>query len=174
MPQDELFWRDEQGVKTVLQKTITLLSYAAKRRILLTIAGFDPSAGAGISADLKVFAAHGAYGMACITALTIQSTARCQSGRTSGCAIVAATLEMLAEDVSFSGIKVGMLANGEIAEVVNNFLKSLRAPRSCWIRVAMSFSGLRFAGLRWNPDYPSTGLLAGSTGSRRTWTSLGN
>jgi hydroxymethylpyrimidine/phosphomethylpyrimidine kinase len=40
----------------------------------LTIAGFDPSSGAGITADLKVFAAHGLFGTSCITALTVQST----------------------------------------------------------------------------------------------------
>ena len=63
--------------------------------------------------------------MGCITALTIQSTAGVRAVEPVAAAILAATLEMLAEDVTFSGIKVGMLANGEIAEVVNNFLKSL-------------------------------------------------
>ncbi len=42
---------------------------------LLTIAGFDPSSGAGVTADIKTIAAHGCYGVACITALTVQSTA---------------------------------------------------------------------------------------------------
>ena len=42
--------------------------------ILLTIAGFDPSGGAGIAADLKTFAAHNCYGVAAVTALTVQST----------------------------------------------------------------------------------------------------
>jgi hydroxymethylpyrimidine/phosphomethylpyrimidine kinase len=42
--------------------------------ILLTIAGFDPSCGAGIAADLKTFAAHNCYGIAAVTALTVQST----------------------------------------------------------------------------------------------------
>ncbi len=96
-----------------------------KRPILLTIAGFDPSSGAGVSADLKVFAAHGAYGMACITALTIQSTLGVGAVEPVTAATVTATLKMLAEDVTFSGIKLGMLGNGEITEVVNIFLKSL-------------------------------------------------
>ena len=118
--------QEGQGVKTVLRETARPPSSdAAKRPILLTIAGFDPSAGAGVSADLKVFAAHGAYGMACITALTIQSTLGVGAVEPVAAAIVAATLKMLAEDVTFSGIKLGMLANGEIAEVVNIFLKSL-------------------------------------------------
>ncbi|MGC1256674.1 MAG: bifunctional hydroxymethylpyrimidine kinase/phosphomethylpyrimidine kinase, partial [Candidatus Acidiferrales bacterium] len=42
--------------------------------ILLTIAGFDPSCGAGVAADLKTFAAHNCYGVAAVTALTVQST----------------------------------------------------------------------------------------------------
>src|SRR2546429_7767118 len=43
--------------------------------VVLTIAGFDPSSGAGVTADIKTTAAHGCYGVACITALTVQSTA---------------------------------------------------------------------------------------------------
>ena len=42
--------------------------------IVLSIAGFDPSSGAGVTADIKTIAAHGCYGVTCITALTIQST----------------------------------------------------------------------------------------------------
>ena len=64
--------------------------------------------------------------MACITALTIQSTRGVWAVEPVTAATVAATLEMLAEDVSFAGIKLGMLANGEIAEVVNNFLESTK------------------------------------------------
>src|SRR2546423_14060704 len=43
--------------------------------VVLTTAGFDPSSGAGVTADIKTTAAHGCYGVACITALTVQSTA---------------------------------------------------------------------------------------------------
>src|SRR5471030_2085603 len=42
--------------------------------VVLTIAGFDPSSGAGVTADVKTIAAHGCYGVGCITALTVQST----------------------------------------------------------------------------------------------------
>ena len=48
--------------------------HAAPPRVALTIAGFDPSSGAGVTADLQVFAAHGIYGVSAITALTVQST----------------------------------------------------------------------------------------------------
>jgi hydroxymethylpyrimidine/phosphomethylpyrimidine kinase len=97
----------------------------AGRPILLTIAGFDPSSGAGVTADLKVFAAHGMFGMACISALTVQSTQGVQAVDQVGAATVAATLEMLAEDVIFAGIKLGMLATKEICEVVADFLDGL-------------------------------------------------
>jgi len=43
--------------------------------VVLSIAGFDPSSGAGVTADIKTLAAHGCFGIACITALTVQSTA---------------------------------------------------------------------------------------------------
>ena len=42
--------------------------------VVLTIAGFDPSSGAGITADIKTIAAHECYGVSCLTALTVQST----------------------------------------------------------------------------------------------------
>ena len=48
---------------------------AEEPAVVLTIAGFDPSSGAGVTADIKTIAAHGCYGVACITALTVQSTA---------------------------------------------------------------------------------------------------
>ncbi len=46
---------------------------AEKPPVVLTIAGFDPSSGAGVTADIKTIAAHGCYGVACITAMTVQS-----------------------------------------------------------------------------------------------------
>jgi hydroxymethylpyrimidine/phosphomethylpyrimidine kinase len=114
---------DDQGRENVLQEAVKPpLEGTEERPILLTIAGFDPSSGAGASADLKVFAAHDAYGMACLTALTVQSTRGVRAVEPVAAATLAATLEMLAEDVTFAGIKLGMLANAEIVEVVNKFL----------------------------------------------------
>jgi hydroxymethylpyrimidine/phosphomethylpyrimidine kinase len=92
---------------------------------VLSIAGFDPSSGAGISADLKVFAAFGLYGMSCITALTVQSTVGVRAVEPVSPPTVAETLGMLSEDVRFSGIKVGMLATADICGVVGDFLDSL-------------------------------------------------
>jgi len=93
--------------------------------IALSIAGFDPSSGAGIAADLKVFAAHRLYGMSCIAALTVQSTIGVRAVEPVASRIVAETLQALAEDVAFAGIKIGMLATAEICEVVAAFLDQM-------------------------------------------------
>jgi len=95
------------------------------RPLVLSIAGFDPSSGAGVTADLKVFAAHGAYGMACVTAITVQSTLGVKAVEPMRAETVAATLRTLAEDVEFAGIKLGMLGNETVAREVNIFLRSV-------------------------------------------------
>lgn len=95
---------------------------AAAPAVALTIAGFDPSSGAGVTADLKTFAAHGIYGVACISALTVQSTQAVLAVDPVSTIRVRQTLECLAEDVSLSGIKIGMLGSSAIACVVSSFL----------------------------------------------------
>ncbi len=88
----------------------------------LSLAGSDPSGGAGIQADLKTFSALGVYGMAALTALTAQST----RGVTGVFAIepdfVAAQLETLLADITPGAVKIGMLANDGIAETVGAVL----------------------------------------------------
>lgn len=91
-------------------------------RIALTIAGFDPSSGAGITADLKVFAAHGLYGVAAVTALTVQSTQGVRRVEPVSAEVLLETLDCLAGDLEISGIKIGMLATGPAVEVVSGFL----------------------------------------------------
>jgi hydroxymethylpyrimidine/phosphomethylpyrimidine kinase len=90
--------------------------------ILLTIAGFDPSCGAGVGADLKTFAAHNCYGVAAVTALTVQSTQGVRDVHATPSATLRAQLEMLIEDVTLSGVKIGMLANRANAAAVAEFL----------------------------------------------------
>jgi hydroxymethylpyrimidine/phosphomethylpyrimidine kinase len=90
--------------------------------ILLTIAGFDPSCGAGIGADLKTFAAHNCYGVAAVTALTVQSTQGVRSVHAIPAATLRAQLEALAEDTVLAGVKIGMLANRANASAVAEFL----------------------------------------------------
>jgi hydroxymethylpyrimidine/phosphomethylpyrimidine kinase len=90
--------------------------------ILLTIAGFDPSCGAGVAADLKTFAAHNCYGVAAITALTVQSTQGVREVHATPSATLRAQLDVLAEDVTIAAVKIGMLANRGNASVIAEFL----------------------------------------------------
>jgi len=88
-------------------------------RTALTIAGFDPSSGAGITADLQVFAAHGVFGISAISALTVQSTLGVRKMQPVDPVLLRETLETLHEDLPPHGIKIGMLGGGEqVAEVV--------------------------------------------------------
>ena len=97
-------------------------SLSAGSPVILTIAGFDPSGGAGILADLKTFAAHNCYGVAAITALTIQNTQGVAQVYPVEASKVRECAENLLEDGRVAVIKIGMLANGAIATVVNEFL----------------------------------------------------
>lgn len=90
--------------------------------ILLTIAGFDPSCGAGVAADLKTFSAHGCYGIAAITSLTVQNTQKVESVHNTPSAELRAQLEILAADSEIAAVKVGMLGNRGNAVVVAEFL----------------------------------------------------
>jgi hydroxymethylpyrimidine/phosphomethylpyrimidine kinase len=90
--------------------------------IVLTIAGFDPSGGAGIAADLKTIAAHNCYGIAAVTALTVQSTQGVKSTHLTPAATLRAQLDALAEDMTIAAVKIGMLGNRANAVVVAEFL----------------------------------------------------
>jgi len=90
--------------------------------IVLTIAGFDPSCGAGIAADLKALAANNCYGVAAVTALTIQSTSGVKEVHVMPAAQLRAQLETLAEDLQIAAVKIGMLGNQANASTVAGFL----------------------------------------------------
>jgi hydroxymethylpyrimidine/phosphomethylpyrimidine kinase len=93
-----------------------------KPPVVLTIAGFDPSSGAGITADIKTIAAHGCYGVACITALTVQSTAGVRRVDAVDAGLVTETLAELASDVEIAAVHIGMLGSGKIVRTVADFL----------------------------------------------------
>jgi hydroxymethylpyrimidine/phosphomethylpyrimidine kinase len=102
---------------------------SSRRPSVLTIAGFDPSSGAGVTADLKVFAAHRLYGLAAITALTVQSTQGVRRFQAVSPQFLADTLACLAEDVEISGVKIGMLGTAETVSVTARFLAGSGIPR---------------------------------------------
>ncbi len=93
------------------------------RPCLLTIAGFDPSSGAGISADMAVFAAHGCFGVAAITSMTVQSTLGVQRVQPADPGLLAETLACLEEDLPPAGIKIGMLADRPQVQAVVQYLQ---------------------------------------------------
>lgn len=84
----------------------------------LTVAGSDSGGGAGIQADLKTFSAWGVYGMSAITAVTAQNTVEVRGIEVLPAEIVAAQIDAVFEDIGCDAIKIGMLANAEIATVV--------------------------------------------------------
>lgn len=91
--------------------------------VALTIAGSDPSGGAGIQADLKTFSALGAYGTSVITALTAQNTRGVTGVHVVPTAFVVEQLETLVADVAVDAVKIGMLASAELADTVGDFLR---------------------------------------------------
>lgn len=98
---------------------------SATRRptVVLSAAGFDPSAGAGILADLKVFTAHGLYGVSAITAITVQSTQGVVEVHSADPEIFGHTLECLSGDMSIEGVKIGMLGAADIVAELARFLR---------------------------------------------------
>src|SRR3972149_814527 len=85
---------------------------------VLTIAGSDSSAGAGVQADLKTFAALGVYGTCAVTAITAQSTRGVSGVQDVSPEMVAAQIDAVVEDIRPDAVKTGMLASGPIIEVV--------------------------------------------------------
>ena len=95
---------------------------AEKPPVVLTIAGFDPSSGAGVTADIKTIAAHGCYGVACITAMTVQSTAGVLRVEPVDSALVTETLQELASDIPVAAVHIGMLGSAGVVKAVADFL----------------------------------------------------
>jgi len=97
---------------------------------VLTIAGFDPSSGAGVTADLMVFAAHGLFGASAITALTVQSTLGVRAVHPISAEILCETLNYLHADLPPAGIKIGMLATAANVAAVCSYIEQLRQSES--------------------------------------------
>lgn len=146
--------------------------------ILLTISGFDPSCGAGTAADLKTFAAHGCYGVAAITALTVQNTVSVEDVHIVPSATLRAQLEVLAKDSVIAAVKIGMLGNCGNAEAVADFLDAHKFAHVVHDPVMKSSSGtelLDVAGVKFvatellkrasviTPNVPEAETLAGMT-----------
>ena len=109
--------------------------------IVLTIAGFDPSSGAGITADIKTIAAHSCYGVSCITALTVQSTAGVRKVEPVRPEIISATLVELVSDLEVGAVHIGMLGSGAAVAAVAAFLDQTRLENVVLDPILSSSSG---------------------------------
>src|SRR5262245_4167606 len=112
-------------------------------RTVLTIAGSDPSGGAGIQADLKTFAAFGAYGASAITAVTVQNTLGVDAVSPLAADLGIAQIEAVAGDLEIHATKTGMLATSAIVEAVTATIDELELPLVVVDPVLVSTSGAR-------------------------------
>jgi hydroxymethylpyrimidine/phosphomethylpyrimidine kinase len=114
---------------------------APKLPVVLTVAGFDPSSGAGITADIKTMAAHECYGVACITALTVQSTQGVRRVQAVAPDIIRETLDELTSDLEIEAVHIGMLGNAHAVSAVGAFLGDVRLPHVVLDPILRSSSG---------------------------------
>ncbi len=92
------------------------------RKALLTLAGFDPTSGAGVSLDLKVFSHLGYHGLAVLTSVTVQDSRRVYDYLTLSPALVLQQYRKLRSDFRLSGIKVGMVGSRKLFRVMEEIL----------------------------------------------------
>lgn len=97
------------------------------RPIALSIAGSDPSGGAGIQADLKTFSAIGAYGCAAIAGLTVQNTQGVRTAQAIDAGFVVDQVAAVLDDLPVAATKIGMLTNAETASALAELIKQRRA-----------------------------------------------
>ncbi|WP_295619487.1 bifunctional hydroxymethylpyrimidine kinase/phosphomethylpyrimidine kinase [uncultured Intestinimonas sp.] len=109
----------------------------------LTIAGSDPSGGAGIQADIKTMTAHGVYAMSAVTALTAQNTMGVTGILEVPPEFLAAQLESVFSDIPPDGVKVGMLPSPALVHVVAEELARRRPGAVVVDPVMVSTSGAR-------------------------------
>ena len=110
---------------------------------LLTIAGVDPSGGAGIQADLKTFSALGGYGMSVVTGLTAQNTRGVRAVHGVPAAFVTQQLDAVFDDVRVDAVKIGMLGTAEVVDAVAAVLAARRPPYVVLDPVMVAKSGDR-------------------------------
>lgn len=108
---------------------------------VLTIAGFDPSSGAGVTADTKTIAMHGCFGVAAITAMTVQSTLGVRRSVPSDPKLLRDTLDELLSDGKVSAVHIGMLGNADVVSEVADFLERMHLPNVVLDPVLRSSSG---------------------------------
>jgi hydroxymethylpyrimidine/phosphomethylpyrimidine kinase len=94
----------------------------------MTIAGSDPSGGAGLQADLKTFHQHGVYGTSVVTLLTVQNTQKVESVQVLAAEFVLAQLDAVLDDIPPAAAKAGALGNAAVIEAVAQRAKRFSFP----------------------------------------------
>src|SRR5947209_13458638 len=107
---------------------------------VLTIAGSDPSGGAGVQADLRTFAALGVFGASVITAITAQNSEGMRGVWSVPPEQLAAQLEAVGSDTSLDAVKIGMLGDAAAVDAVAEFLERFR-PRHVVLDPVLASSG---------------------------------
>ncbi|EJF80434.1 bifunctional hydroxymethylpyrimidine kinase/phosphomethylpyrimidine kinase [Bartonella doshiae] len=108
---------------------------------ILSIAGTDPSGGAGMQADLKVFSAMKTYGMSVVTAVVAQNTQGVHAFQALDASFVADQIDSVFEDIHVDAVKIGMVANAQIARVIAERLAYYKAPFIVFDPVMVAKSG---------------------------------
>jgi hydroxymethylpyrimidine/phosphomethylpyrimidine kinase len=109
--------------------------------VILSIAGYDPSSGAGVTADIKTAAAFGCYAVTCITALTVQSTQGVFAVEPVSPSVIRETLSRLQQDFDIAAVRIGMLGSSAAAAEVAGFLEGEKLPNVVLDPVLRSSSG---------------------------------
>ncbi|MCM3657946.1 bifunctional hydroxymethylpyrimidine kinase/phosphomethylpyrimidine kinase [Agromyces mediolanus] len=152
---------------------------------VLSIAGSDPSGGAGIQADLKSIAAVGGYDMAAITALTAQNTRGVRSVHVPPAASLREQLDAISDDITVDAVKLGMLADADLIRTVAEWLGRVRPPLVVLDPVMVSTSGDRLLDREAEqamrellpladlvtPNLAELAVLAGAEGPAADWAS---
>lgn len=139
----DLWERDEPEVEFPAQVFgFRVGSMVVRPPVVLTVAGFDPSSGAGITADIKTIAAHDCYGVCCITALTVQSTQGVRRVQGVDPKIIRDTLQELASDLEIEAVHLGMLGNEQVVKAVAGFLEESKLPHVVLDPILKSSSGI--------------------------------
>jgi hydroxymethylpyrimidine kinase/phosphomethylpyrimidine kinase len=147
---------------------------------VLSIAGTDPTGGAGIQADLKAIAANGGYGMAVVTALVAQNTQGVRAVHLPPVEFLNQQLDAVSDDVQIDAVKIGMLATAEVIDAVRTWLERVRPPVVVLDPVMVATSGdrlldktaeaalLSLAALAQvvTPNVPELAILAGEPEAR--------
>src|ERR1700693_2830696 len=101
-----------------------IMDKAIKQLVVMTIAGFDPSGGAGVLADIKTIGAFACYGVAAVTSMTFQNTRDVLGARHQSADTVRRQITALFDDFEIAAIKTGMLPTSEIVIEVASIIRA--------------------------------------------------